>query len=201
MYNTIIAKARQYALELLSVRLSGKFVFHNVSHTKEVAEAALLIGKKSCLSIEDMFIVEVAAYFHDTGFIYKYDNHEMESTKIVQDFLADKNIDCRTIEKITASILSTKIPQKPRSETGKVLCDADLYHLSQPYFFNKTYLIKKEWELRSNCIIDEKKYLLDTLTLFTNHCYHTEYGKSVLTNGKLHNRKILEQKIRKLQKA
>src|SRR3712207_2693430 len=40
--------------------------YHNASHTKDVVEAAVFIGKEEGISNEEMLLLSTAALFHDT---------------------------------------------------------------------------------------------------------------------------------------
>jgi len=195
----ILKETEAYITELLEKKIPQTLTFHNINHTREVVEAAAKIAKKTELTEQETLVVMLAAWFHDSGFIVKCKGHEDESKIIAEKFLTSKNTDPQIIEDVLECIDATRIPQYPKSKTAKVLADADLFHLSQDYFFERTFIIREEWTRVQNRAIDERIYLEDTLMFFDMHEYQTKYGKKELSKGKKKNREVLEKKIKKLE--
>ncbi len=109
----VLDKAQQFVESLFTRQLPPHFTYHNLKHTQEVVEAAQLIGTRSNLSADDMEIVLLAAWLHDTGYSCKYDNHEDESIDIARKFLQEQQVPADKIEKVLGCILATKYPQQP----------------------------------------------------------------------------------------
>ena len=118
--NNIVAKAQNYVEALLTEKLSKDLTYHNYGHTKRVAKAAEEIGKKSDLKEDELEILMLAVWFHDTGFINSYENHEEESQKIAEEFLVAENIPKEKIKKVVTSILATKQDQIPNNEIERL---------------------------------------------------------------------------------
>ncbi|MCK5469246.1 MAG: HD domain-containing protein, partial [Cyclobacteriaceae bacterium] len=132
----IIEKAEKAVTDIL-LTLPETMVYHNLNHTWEVVKAADKIGNYANLTEEEKEILMLSAWFHDTGFKFNYDNHEEKSIEIAQEFLEQNNFPAERTEKVISCIISTKIDQKPKTLTERVLNDADFIHLSKKSYFDK----------------------------------------------------------------
>jgi HD superfamily phosphodiesterase len=187
----VIDQVENYVLELFKTNTSEKLVFHNVQHTLDVVSAAKLIGLKEKFSEDDLEILIIAAWFHDTGYLNKYIEHEQESIVICKEFFDSVSYDNAKIDTIIECIAKTKVPQNPQNKIESALCDADMFHLSQENFIEKTLTIRKELNANAETKIKKINYYNSTIDFFNTHSYHTNYGKSELTIGKEDNRKRL----------
>ena len=124
--NNIVTKAQIYVEQLLKEKLSKDLTYHNYPHTERVAKVAEEIGRNSKLEAEELEILLLAAWFHDTGFVDDYENHEEESQKIAEEFLKGENYPEEKIESVKKTILATRRDQFPSNQIEKILCDADL---------------------------------------------------------------------------
>lgn len=105
------------------------------------------------------------------------------------------------MERVLNCIDATKIPQKPGNDMiTKVLCDADMFYLSEKFYPERSLSLRKEWNNISKGKISKKVYFKDTIEMIENHQYFTEYGKKMLTGGKEENHKLLNRKLKKEEK-
>ncbi len=102
-------------------------------------------------------------------------------------FYKSGGIDHESIDQIERAIAATKVPQSPTDVISKVLCDADLMHLSFDDYQDRMELLRREWELCGRSILSEKEFLEQSVKFFETHHYHTSYGLEVLTPKKMHN--------------
>lgn len=179
--HNIVAEVKEYVKHILERKLSEVYVFHSLHHTLDVLKSVQIIGEKCSLSEDELNILKVGALFHDIGYIRKSVGHEEESALIASDFLSSKNIDPEIIELVKRTILSTKVPQKPKSKLEKILCDADLMHLTYPDYFERIELMRNEWALTGIATLTENEFHQNSLEFFKSHNYHTDYGKKILT--------------------
>ena len=142
-----------------------------------------------------MQLVTVAAWFHDTGFSTCYKGHEYSSQNIATKFLSEHNVSDKSIQIICECIEATKMPQSPKSLLAKVLCDADLMHLSTPEFFYRKLLLRREWEVFCDNSVSDIEWHLLNKKFLEEHNYWTDYGKSILREGKHENLKKVENII------
>ena len=157
-----INKTKEYVGGFIGDNFSEKICYHNIDHTIDVVNASEYIGRKCEISDEDMETLLIAAWFHDTGYYLGCENHEAESASIAEEYLKSHNYPEKRIRQIANCILSTKLPQQPKSLLEKIICDADLFHLSSDQFYEKSQLLLHEISFQSNTISREK-WIIDTL--------------------------------------
>ncbi|PHI21325.1 hypothetical protein CEQ90_02690 [Lewinellaceae bacterium SD302] len=178
--NSLVYKAGRYVTRLLLDELPKHCTFHGVQHTFNVVKGVRVIGKAEGLAKKDIQLLMIAAWFHDTGHIDTYNDHEKFSASIAREFLMERNCPKQKIDIIEACIQATKMPQNPRTLMEKVICDADLYHLSFPTYENYQQLLREEWKvvLGKDYSNEEWNQLNDSF--LQNHSYFTHYGKTIL---------------------
>ncbi|MGI9543716.1 MAG: HD domain-containing protein [Cyclobacteriaceae bacterium] len=189
-------RAIDHARGILENKLSNKLKFHNLRHTLDVISAVHIIGEKSNLDPGAMEVVVLAAWYHDTGFSKSYQNHEYESRQIAAKFLKQIDYPTDVISKILGCIRATRIPQKPLNLLERIICDADLFHLSQSDYWTKNKLLREELSLVFSRPIRDDQWCYENLNFLCQHDYHTPYGKEVLARLK---NKHLKRNIEKLE--
>lgn len=160
--------------------LPDNMVYHNLSHTRSVVKAARKIGSYLNLSDQQMEILLISAWFHDTGFKKTYEGHEEESVNFVKDFFEKVNYPEENRQRIIDCIRSTNIEVTPKTLEEKVLHDADFTHLSKKSYFEKLLLLKTEVEKTQDKPFSDNQWYEDNLKFLREHRYFTEYGKSIL---------------------
>jgi len=188
----------KYVTVLFKENLPGWAVYHDLSHTLETVNACEEIGKGSGLSDEDLEILYVAAWFHDTGYIFKADGHEEESSKMALEFLKKRKYPKEKIEMVIECIIATMISNKPKNLVESVICDADLISLGKPDYFKKNDQLKIEMERRENRKIIESDWLKRSLDFLSSHKYYTEYSRQSYGNQLNVNIQNLKEKISEL---
>jgi len=176
MASEIIKKAENYVSELFREMLSNKLIYHNFAHTIEVVKYARKIGKKSGLRDEELEIVTLASWLHDTGYVETYKGHEEVSKKLAENFLKENNYSPDGIEKVLGCIEATRVPQNPKNLIEQVLCDADLVHLGSEDFFEYSDLLKSEWENLNIKTVNEADWHKISVELLSSHKFFTPYA-------------------------
>ena len=189
----IVIKTRQYVEDLMGKNLSDDLSYHNLQHTQEVVKATLEIGENNELSDDQMEMAVLSAWLHDTGYLNGAENHEQESIDIAKEFLNGNSYAPEKLKVVLDAIEATRVPQHPKNLVGEVLCDADMYHLSNDQFKIKSKLLKKELEIRRDRPIEDEEWLGETLSFVKQHRYFTNYGKYVLEPRKAKNLKKLKK--------
>jgi len=195
----IVKEAGNYVTNLLEDKLPDNITFHTIDHAKYVVDSAIYIGKNSGLSDEELNIVKLCAWFHDVGWVINPYNHEEEGAKIVNDFLASKGIEGDVITIVKESIIATKVPQQPKNIIAKVLCDADLMHLSEEDYFDRIQLMRQEWTNLSGEKFGKRKFHSKSVKFFNAHNYHTDFAKKELQPKKEKNLEHLQKEIYMLE--
>ncbi len=196
---SLLEKVKDYVRGIFTEKFSEKIYYHNIDHTLDVVAATEIIGRECDLSPDDLEKVMIAAWFHDIGYYLGQKNHEEASADIASDFLKKEGVKDQAIEQIRNCILATKIPQSPKNQLEKILCDADLYHLSTNDFLEKTELLWREYSMSDPELIMEN-WLNVSRDFVSKHAYHTPYGKEILQPALTRNLKLLDAKIKNMRK-
>lgn len=179
--------SEEYVKNLFADQLPDDMFFHNLIHTGLVVKAACEIGAVCEVEKQEMIILQIAAWFHDTGYCYIYDGHEDKSISNAVTFLKQLKADEKFINSVTGCIDATRMPQKPESLIQQILCDADMYHLSVDNYLSYSENLRKEWKAKMGKSYSNIEWRELNVTMLVNHKYFTDYGQRVLQQNKLKN--------------
>ena len=179
----MLDKVENYCRKLLGETRCQFYTFHNLQHTIEVVENVIKIAKWKNLNKSQSEIIQIAAWFHDTGYSVVYEGHEEVSKTIATNFLKQNEVDEKLIEKICGLIDATKMPQKPNDEYERILCDADLMHLGTLDFFCKNIFLRREWESFADTEMLDEEWYQANVKFLENHVFKTDYGNEILSTG------------------
>jgi predicted metal-dependent HD superfamily phosphohydrolase len=196
--NRIIYLTGRFVTDLFEKQLPEWAHYHNIEHTRKVVSECRKIGKVLKLDDNDLEVLTVAGWFHDTGYIRKRKSNETEGAAIARAFLQKEKLSRPMIQKVVGCIMATKMPQRPRNILQKVICDADLASLGKKTFLRENELFRRETIESENSDFDLRRWLLRTETLLDNHRFHTSYGKKILERGRLRNIGIIRKLIEKM---
>jgi predicted metal-dependent HD superfamily phosphohydrolase len=196
MESELVSKSRAFAENLFRDKAFSERTFHNLEHTVDVVKAAQEIGQQTGLTDDELESVTIAAWLHDVGYLNGSEEHELKAAEKARALLSEWGAPHKKIMEVTEAIMATRVPQQPRSLVGKVLCDADLYHLATDECESKSTQLRNEWEATGDKVMQDKQWIEANLEFMENHRYHTPYGQTILQQGKKKNIK----KIRKLLK-
>lgn len=167
--------------------LSSDLTYHCLNHTLDVVEHSMRIAADEKITNPRLlFLLKIAALYHDTGFLKSYANHEQKSCEI---FLSDSARFNMTVEEkqvICNLIMSTQIPQKPVTLLEKIICDADLDYLGRDDFFSIGENLRKEF-LRYKIVKDNDQWEQLQLNFLQNHKYHTQSSQQLREQAKQFN--------------
>ena len=198
METKLIAKARDLAEKTFSGKAFEKHDFHNIHHTTEVVKAAEFIGGKSELTEDELESVIIAAWLHDIGYEQGSSNHEAVAAEKAKVMLKEAGASVQKVSTVVEAIEATKMPQQPKSIVGKVLCDADLFHLSTEKCDENGLNLRAEWKSLGFMDMQDEEWEHFNLQFMESHRYHTTFGQTVLEEGKKQNikrlRKMLSEK-------
>lgn len=154
-------------------QLSPDLTYHCYDHTMDVLEQCVRIaGLEGITSERDIFLLKVAALYHDTGFLVTYRNHEEASCDIFLEETNNFEFSTDEIEVILRLIMVTQIPQLPKDLLEKIICDADLDYLGRDDFFAIGETLHKEF-LLFKVVANDKEWENLQLKFLKNHTYHT----------------------------
>ncbi|OKS85634.1 Pycsar system effector family protein [Mucilaginibacter polytrichastri] len=198
-YQKLTDKIAKHVADYFEEHPREELLYHNLDHTRYVVKAALKIADYYQLNDEDLFILSAAAWFHDTGYIVDVQAHEIASTHVAKAYLEKHEIDIAVIDKVTATIMATAMPQQPATLIEQILCDADLFHLSKNSFMEKSNELRKEVELLMHKEISKADWWPGTVAFMERHHYTTDYGRRVLEHKKAENLATLKAEVEAAQ--
>jgi putative nucleotidyltransferase with HDIG domain len=172
----LVEEAAQHVFDTFRDQLPADLVFHDFHHTYETAKAAKRLAKGMELSEEDTELVMLSAFMHDMGYIKTYEGHEQESVKMAREFLQSRDYPEDRIKIIEACILSTSMPQSPKTPLEEIVCDADLSNLAQPNQEERGELLRAEWENRGIRKMSDDEWLEEEFQFLSQHRYHTTWA-------------------------
>lgn len=181
-----VTHARDFALAELEKGLSKELLFHDLNHTKEVIESVEIIGRGMNLSIEAIELIKTAAAYHDTGFLVQYAKNEPEGVKFAQKALPRYGFTPEEIDIVSGIIMATQMPQKPKTLSQEIICDADLFHLAGREFFLRTEKLRLELE-NYGINFTPRKWMEGNVDFLRDHRYFTEYARKNMEIGKAKN--------------
>lgn len=183
--NNIVCRAGSYVVRLLREQLSGDRVFHNVHHTINVVQGVVDIGRAEGLKPQDIEVLMLAAWFHDTGHVDTYAGHEERSIELASGWLRGQQYGENRIAEVVRCIRATKMPQQPTDELERVMCDADLYHLSFPTYDHYQELLREEWKMLLGIEMTDLEWQERNDAFLSRHHYWTRYGRERLEGRKV----------------
>lgn len=194
-YLELLDQVRAHAASLFHAKKDDKLIYHNLLHTEQVVKAVVKIANHYQLSDHDFFIVNAAAWFHDTGYLTSFEHHEARGADSARTFLSERGLEPAAVEMVVNCILATKMPQHPVGLLEQIVCDADLFHLGSDEFKERNKLMRKEAEAFYGKDIDKNEWRLHTIAFFENHHYHTDYSQELLNVKKALNLQELKDKL------
>ncbi len=175
-------------------------LYHNLTHTAEVVQIAKEIGLASGITEEQLELIEIAAWFHDIGYVIKCEGHEEIGKNYAAKFLAEQNYPEEKNQQVQSLIEATRMPRKPKNLLEEIICDADLYHLGTNKFEEKSNLLRNEMLKKQGIEFSEEKWLETNLKFLNKHEFFTAYAKSKFQTQKNINKAKVEKKLKKLTK-
>ncbi|CAN5558332.1 hypothetical protein BH11BAC3_BH11BAC3_12730 [soil metagenome] len=189
---------RNHIIILLTEGLSKDLTYHDLQHTLDVTAQCMEIARdeqiQSPAVLEEL---EIACLYHDIGFIYVYKDHEEKGCEIAREQLPGFGLTAENINNICALIMATKVPQQPKNDLQKIICDADLDYFGRPDFFENSDKLRREL-LAYNLITDDHAFEERQISFLKSHEYFTESSRKKRTPAKLNLlNKLIAQKILK----
>jgi len=178
--------ARNYILKLMNEGLSPELHYHSIAHTLDVHDSCLRLAGMEGVNGKDLALLETAAYFHDSGIIHTYKDHEEASVKLSQEILPGFGYSKEDIEIIGCMIMKTKLPQNAINLLGEILCDADLDYLGRNDFFMIAQRLRYEWELMGMHYSLRNWYEMQ-IKFLSSHTYYTRAARLLRSETKQHN--------------
>ena len=192
------AGAIEHAMARLSQDLPAELTYHNLYHTKQgVLPAAQRFAALAGLDGEGVGLLEVAAAYHDIGFIVQPQNHEALGAGIAAGVLPSYGFSPAQIGTIRAMILATRWPQSPQSPLEEILVDADLDVLGREDYPARNQALRAELAAQGRSFSTEE-WLRGQVNILRGHRYFTAAARALRDRGKRENMAAVEDRLARL---
>jgi uncharacterized protein len=173
------------------------FTFHSIHHTTTVLEKALEWATACNLRPEESEAIQLAAMFHDLGYLTRYDNHESEGIWLFSVFAEENGIPADQQKVVKRLIECTR---KTHSDFSiplyKIMHDIDRVGMGMPDFVDQGLNLRKEWEHFKSFQTNDVEWFASQIEYLEKTKFKTDYGRSNYSDQK---RKNLESLKRLLQ--
>ncbi len=193
----LLALVEEHVLNLIQEKSPPTNLYHDLTHTTEVVKDAKTIGQKVGLKDDELLLVQIAAWFHDVGYIDKCEDHEVKSAEYARKFLSENKLDDENINKITSAIMATKMPPSPKDLFEEVLCDSDLLHVGSKDFFDRSEMFRLEIERRDKIEFTDSEWYRKNIDFVAKHRFFTNYAIEKYQEQKNSNILKLQKKLKK----
>ena len=196
----VLQIAEDFVFQLFKDKLPVAYIYHNFDHTQKVVRAAHTIAKAEGIEDPDLEMLLLAAWFHDTGYVHGFLNHEEQSVQIVGDFLKNLNKDKEFIDKVAALIRVTQVGYLPQNHLEKIIKDADYWHFGSKDYLEICQFLREEWRMTQDKRFTDLEWGLENRRiLLTCHRYFTDYAKENWQEVKSKNIFKIQELIQKLE--
>ena len=168
-------KLRKKALEILNSKLSKDIYYHGVHHTLDVLKVSNQYIKREKIEDYQAKLLRIAVLLHDIGFTVSNIDHEFQSVEIAKKLMTEYGFSTTDFKIVKGLILSTRIPQKPKTHLEKIICDADLDYLGRDDFYPISNLLFKELKAHSE-INNKDMWNKAQIKFLEAHQYHTDFA-------------------------
>ena len=195
-----VSRAERYVKQLLQEELTPDHYYHNLPHTLAVVDSARLLSARHELSEQEREIVELAAWFHDTGFTTIYEGHEEASAEIAENFLKDSELTPEAIAEIRRLILATKMGHEPTDQLEMILRDADLCNIGRADYLALLSGLRHEWQVFRNETHKDRAWYKLNYDFISQHQYFTEVAQEIYGTQHRQNESTLKKLSQKKKK-
>lgn len=184
-YQDFITLTENHLTGFFHKNIGAEYVFHDLIHTKNVVEAVIEIGLGCNLDERELNLLQLAAWFHDSGYDQGAEGHEERSCRYAVNFLSKYGVPEQDLDVITRCIMATKLPFKPKDLLEEIICDADLSHLGKKIYWDRCGRLRQEALLARNIVMSEPEWVSFELEFMNNHRYFTQVAEELYNERKL----------------
>lgn len=190
---SLSARAEQHVCAFYREFIDEKYLYHNYQHVRDVVDASRRLGQLHQLPYEEMELLELAAWFHDTGFSEGAEGHEVRSARNAARFLEKQMVSPERIRKVEALIMATQPASVPGELLEELIRDADLSHLGSELYWDRSSRVRQELLMTRQNFMPEEEWVQFELDFMLRHYYHTEVARQLYDATKQKNIKQLRK--------
>ncbi len=195
---SLLPKVKDYVSRFITENVPEEYAYHDLKHTNHVVEGVKAIGAGLGLSETEMEIVQLAAWFHDTGYDKGSVDHEERGSEYARQYLHQQGYPADQIEEVVKCIMATKVPNHPTSILEKVICDADFSHLGRELYWDRCGKVRQELAQTKNLLMSEQEWTEFELRFMTSHRYFTDVASELYDSLKAKHIKQLRKQRERL---
>ncbi|KAL0207066.1 hypothetical protein P9112_012777 [Eukaryota sp. TZLM1-RC] len=190
----------------LLMSIADHLFYHNIAHTLSwVLGWCDRLGRLAKLSSDDIFLLRLAALFHDVGYKNMYSDNEPIGAQFASNFMARypcfSESDITTVSSlIIATNLSFDVQNTESDHLRLLQCiirDADVAHLASESYAEQAENLRRELEHQFQKEIPQCKWNQDNLKFFDSHQWLSPPAKELFEEGKKSNYNLLLNLTRK----
>jgi len=166
---------RKYVLNKLKADLPAHLSYHGVEHTLDVLAVCEQYIRRLNLGTEERFLLRIGALVHDMGFLEGPANHEEVGAGMASELMLKLGMKDAQKEEVKGLVMSTKIPQSPKNELQKIICDADLDYLGRDDYPEISQRLYEEFKFMKVIQTDEDWKQLQ-INFLKAHYFHTPFA-------------------------
>lgn len=193
VHPNLLSEIAAFIEKFFEEEVSPQYVYHDIRHIRSVVDAAIRIAEQYPLSDKEKELLQIAAWFHDAGFVEGPQGHEERGVDIASAFLSKKGYQLDEIELVGELILGTKAYAVPTTLLGQILRDADLSHLGDLTYWDCCGRVRQELAITQSMIMSEQEWIEFELNFMENQSYLTDVAKTLFQEQK-------EKHIKELKK-
>jgi len=187
-------KLKSRILERLRTGLDPRLTYHSPEHTEDVIqEVGRLAAAENITDPRLLHLMNIAALFHDTGFLRSYKGHEEDSCAIMRDTCSGM-LNEPELKLVEGMIMATQIPQAPATLPEMIICDADLDYLGRDDFETISNTLKIEF-MTFGVIKNDEEWDRLQVSFFNSHHYFTRTSMRERCPVKMKHLELLKQKL------
>lgn len=170
------AAMQAFVIDMLKKKIPAAYTYHNYAHTLYVQEKSVELAVQEKLDEKEMYLLNIAALWHDTGYVNVYKGHEEESCALAMEYLPGFGLNEKETDSICRMIMATKIPQTAYSLAEKILADADLAYLGTTHAAEIADDLFKELNFIQPALT-RRDWHAQQIQFLTTHQYFTGFYK------------------------
>jgi predicted metal-dependent HD superfamily phosphohydrolase len=168
-------KLRRKAFEILRTRLPRELYYHSFNHTLNVLKTCNYYIKREKVSKRNAKLLRLGVILHDIGFTISKVEHEERGKDLANELMRKIGFSQKDIRIVEGLILATRIPQSPKNDLERIICDCDLDYLGRSDFYRISDQLYKE--LKTGSMVRSKSdWNKIQIKFMQRHRYHTEFA-------------------------
>lgn len=191
--------AEAYVRKLFKDKLSASFTYHNFEHTNRVVKASRTLASAENLTEDERVSLELAAWFHDTGYVIGAERHEQKSVEIFTEFASEHTLPEHIASQTKRLIAVTELCIEPDSVLENIIRDADCSHFGSTEYEAIASALRTEWETQGKRFSDYQWHTGNVTMLTKLHSFKTQFAREHWQAQKEKNIKAIQEKIQHME--